>query len=143
MTFLENRVSSMEMLNDPILPQTTTRHWTGWAINEAINATPGTHACNLIQKYYQMTILPTACVQVIGRNKQIHNRRALLDTGGHINADTAKACKTLGLEAKPSNGRIIGVNRKDSIIVGGSLKLIPKTYSEIIPKTAENLTSTA
>ena len=89
-----------------------------------------------------MTILPTARVQVIGRNKQIHNLRALLDTGAHINAVTAKGkclvfvCKykTLGLEPKPSNESIIGVNQKDSMPVDGSLKL------EIIPKTGENIT---
>ena len=81
-----------------------------------------------------MTILPTARVQVIGRNKQIHNLRALLDTGAHINAVSAKACKTLELEPKPSNERIIGVNQKDSMLVDGSLKL------EIICKTGENVT---
>ena len=58
----------------------------------------------------------------------------MLDTGAHINAVTAKTCKTLGLELKPSNARIIGVNQKDSMPVHGSFKL------EIIPKTGENLT---
>ena len=103
-------------------------------LHEAFNATPGTHACNLTQKSSLMTILPTARVQVIGRNKQIHNLRALLDTGAYINAATAKACKTLGLEPKPSSERIIGVNQKDSMPVDSSLKL------EIIPKSGENNT---
>ena len=103
-------------------------------LNEAFNATPGTHACNLTQKSSKMIILPTARVQVIAGNKQIHNLRALLDTGAHINAVTAKACKTLGLEPKPSDERIIGVNKKDSMPVDGSLKL------EIFPKTGENIT---
>ena len=49
-----------------------------------------------------MTILPTARAQVIGRNKQIHNLRALLDTGAHINAVTSKSCQTMGLKPKPS-----------------------------------------
>ena len=101
---------------------------------DVLNATPGTHACNLTQKSSQMTTLPTARVQVIGRNKQVHNLRAFLDTGAHINAFTAKTCKTLGLEPKPSNERTIGVNQKDSMPVDGSLKL------EIIPKTGENIT---
>ena len=81
-----------------------------------------------------MTILPPARVQIIGRNKQIHNLRAFLDIGAHINAITAKACNTLGLEPKPSNERIIWVNQKDSMPVDGSLKL------EIIPKTGEIIT---
>ena len=101
---------------------------------EGFIATPGTQACNLTQNSSQMTISPTARVQVIVRNKQIHNLRALLDTGAHINGITAKACKTLGLEPKLSNERIIGVNQKDSMPVDGSLKL------EIIPKTGENIT---
>ena len=92
-------------------------------LHEAFNDTPGTHACNLTQKSSQMTILPTARVQVIGRNKQIHNLRAMLDTGAHINAVKSKAWKTLGLEPKPSNERILGVNQKDSMPVN---KLFPK-----------------
>ena len=86
------------------------------------------HACSLTQNSSQMTILPTARVQVFGRNKQIQSLRALLDTGAHKNAATAKGCKTLELEPKPSNERIIGVNQKDSMPVDGSLNF------EIIPK---------
>ena len=97
-------------------------------LHEAFNATPGTHACSLTQKSCQMTIFPTARVQVIGRNKQLHNLRALLDTGAHINAVTAKACKTRGLQPKPSIERIIGVNQKDSMPDDGSLKL--RNYSQ-------------
>ena len=82
----------------------------------------------------KITILSTVRVQVTGRNKQIHNLRALLDTGAHINAVTAKACKTLGLEPKLSNERIIGVNQKDSMPFDVPLKL------EIVPKTWENIT---
>ena len=88
----------------------------------------------MTQKSSQMAILPTARLQVIGRNKQINNLRALLDTGIHIKAATAKACKTLGLEPTPSSERIIWVNQKDSMPVDGSLKL------EIIPKTRKNFT---
>ena len=69
-------------------------------LHEDFNATPETHACNLTQTPSQMTVLPTARVQVINRNEQIHNLRALLDTGASINAITAKACKTLEIESK-------------------------------------------
>ena len=103
-------------------------------LKESFNATPGTHACILTQKSSQMTILRTARGEVIGTNKQIHNLRALLDTRAHINAVTGKTCKTLGLEPKPFNERIIGVNQKDSMPVDGSHKLA------IIPKTGENIT---
>ena len=57
----------------------------------------------------------------------------MLDTGAHINGVTAKPCKTLGLEPKSLNERIIGGNQKDSMQVDGSLKL------EIIPKSGENI----
>ena len=103
-------------------------------LQEAFNARPGAKACNLTRKFSQMTILLTARVQLFGRNKRIRNLRALLVTGAHINAVTAKAFKTMGLEPKPSNERIIGVNQKDSMPVDGSLKL------KIIPKTGENIT---
>ena len=80
-----------------------------------------------------MTIVPTARVQVIGRNKQIQSK-SIVRHRSPYQCSYSESLQDTGIRTKTFNERIIGVNQKDSMPVDGSLKL------EFIPKTGENIT---
>ncbi len=67
----------------------------------------------------EVTVLPTAQVQVASSNGKQSKLRALIDTGSHVNAITEDACKLLGLKIQPCETKIVGVNQKKPTPVSG------------------------
>src|SRR5699024_11211747 len=64
-----------------------------------------------------VVLLSTALIKILDANNQAHLCRALLDCGSQSSFITSKLCAKLGLNLKPINISISGINLSSSNVV--------------------------
>lgn len=77
-----------------------------------------------------MTLLSTVCVEVEDYTGQVHNVRALLDSGSRFHFITTSACQRLKLNKSKINVNLSGTNQANFLIIHTSdLKIHPRINS--------------